>query len=158
MIEWSTIISILWPALIVGVFGYVMARTNREQSIEIGTLREKLSAVEHLELTFENEIRSKALDISEKDTSLQEQQLNLLEKKETIRSYRAIINRHEGRITVYENNEFELKDELTKLRNRVLTEEAKQRFLEKENNELRAELFMLRHGANGTTPSEPPQV
>jgi chromosome segregation ATPase len=153
-VEWPTIISIALPALIVGIFGYVMARTNREQSIEIGTLRAKLNAVEHLELTFENEIRSKALDIAEKDSSLQEQQLNLLETKQTIRSYRAIINRHEGRITVYENNELELRDDLIKLRNQVLTEQAKQRFLEKENNELRAELFIMRNGITSQATNE----
>lgn len=140
-------IAILLPALIVGIFGYIMARSNREQSIQIGTLIERLTTSEHVELTFQNEIRSREITIAERDNKIEDQNMDLLDKKDAIRSYRAVINRHEGRITVYETNENALRDELIELRNRILVEQAKTRFIERENNELRNELIAMREKA-----------
>lgn len=137
-------ISIMLPAIVIGIFGYIMARTNREQSIHLGKLIERLSASEHLELTFQNEIRSRELTIAEKNDRIEDQNMDLLDKKEAIRSYRAVINRHEGRITIYETNENALRDELVELRNRILVEQSKSRFLERENNELRNELIAIK--------------
>lgn len=138
------VIGIVLPAVIVGIFGYMFAVTNRQQAIELGQLREKLGAIEHLELTFSNEIREKELTISEKDDRIEDQQIDLLDKKDAIRSYRAVVNRHEGRIVVFESNEITLRDEVISLRNRVMVEESKSRFLERENNELRNELIAIK--------------
>lgn len=143
------LLRILTPAVIVGVTAYCYNRATRNLYKQIGELLSRLQMAEQQDKEIQNTLKEKDLRVAEQDATIQEQQLYLLEQKQNVRSLRSIMNRNEGRISVYESNEQDYQKEITDLRNQMMAELAKQRFLEKENNELRHEIIDLRKRTNG---------
>jgi peptidoglycan hydrolase CwlO-like protein len=123
----------------------MVLRYVQRDNMTIGELVSKLHASELQVGTANNELQKREFRIYELEAAIAEQQLNSLEQKEQIRSQRNIINRADGRISVYEENERTFTNELARLRNQVQAEHAKFKFLERENAELRYELRRVRH-------------
>jgi len=147
----ASVLSIVAPALVIALAAYIHLRTCKNLWSRIGELEYRLRAGDEEDRAGQLERKELQLKVAEQDSLIQEQQLSILERKEDMRSLRAVLNRNEVRISVYEANEVSFQQELTQLQNKVLVEQAKQRFLERENNELRQEVIKLR---DSSAPSQ----